>query len=98
MRNMKLRCPVLRGIWPVMRASALGIGTPSFANAQSKGPIRNDDGPFGGRKMSGSGRQLGSEGLETVRHTKLATIDPTANAPDFRWFPYKDEEAFPGTH
>ena len=48
--------------------------------------------------MSGSGRQLGSKGLETVRHTKLTTIDPTANAPDFWWFPYKDEEAFPGIH
>ncbi len=40
MRNRKLRCRVLRGIWSVMLALALGIGTTSMANAQSKGPIR----------------------------------------------------------
>lgn len=83
-------------------ASDAGLSTgywhPSFVNAQSKDPTRNDAGLFGGRKMSGSGRQLGSKGLETVRHTKLTTIDPTANSPDFWWFPYKDEEAFPGIH
>ncbi len=40
MRNRKLRCRVLRGIWSVMLALALGIGTTSIANAQSKGTIR----------------------------------------------------------
>jgi len=40
MRNRKLRYRVLRGIWSVMLALALGIGTTSMANAQSKGPIR----------------------------------------------------------
>jgi betaine-aldehyde dehydrogenase len=56
--------------------------------------LDNDAGPFGGRKMSGTGRQLGAEGLETFRHTKLVMIDPAASAHDFWWFPYSDAEAW----
>jgi betaine-aldehyde dehydrogenase len=58
--------------------------------------LDNDAGPFGGRKMSGIGRQLGSEGLDSFRHTKLAMIDPQCADQDFWWFPYKDDEACPG--
>lgn len=57
--------------------------------------LDNDAGPFGGRKMTGQGRQLGAEGLETFRHTKFVMMDPEAAEQDFWWFPYKDEEACP---
>nr|WP_263422389.1 aldehyde dehydrogenase family protein [Arthrobacter sp. StoSoilB5] len=60
--------------------------------------LDNDAGPFGGRKMSGIGRQLGAEGLDTFRHTKLVMIDPAATSHDFWWFPYQDDEAWKGAN
>jgi acyl-CoA reductase-like NAD-dependent aldehyde dehydrogenase len=58
--------------------------------------LDNDAGPFGGRKLSGTGRQLGAEGLDQFRHTKLVMVDPAADTQDFWWFPYPDEESYPG--
>ena len=58
--------------------------------------LDNDAGPFGGNKMSGLGRELGSEGLDSFRSSKLVMIDPAADKQDFWWFPYSDEEAYPG--
>ena len=59
--------------------------------------LDNDAGPFGGTKMSGDGRQLGQEGLDQFRKNKLVMIDPHANRQQFWWFPYKDEESYPGS-
>ena len=56
--------------------------------------LDNDAGPFGGTKMSGMGRQLGPEGLETFRKTKMVWLDPNCGSQDFWWFPYDDKESF----
>lgn len=58
--------------------------------------LDNDAGPFGGTKISGLGRQLGTEGLETFRQTKTVMIDPDCARQDFWWFPYPDDEMYPG--
>jgi betaine-aldehyde dehydrogenase len=56
--------------------------------------LDNDALPFGGRKLTGTGRQLGPEGLNQFQNTKFVMIDPKASNQDFWWFPYKAEEAF----
>lgn len=56
--------------------------------------LDNDAGPFGGTKMSGMGRQLGPEGLETFRKTKFVWLDPNCGSQDFWWFPYADAESW----
>jgi betaine-aldehyde dehydrogenase len=53
----------------------------------------NDCVPFGGRKLTGTGRELGGEGLEQFRRSKMVMIAPTAKA-DPEWFPYPDADAF----
>ena len=55
----------------------------------------NDCVPFGGRKMTGTGRELGMEGLEQFRRSKMVMIAPRAEA-DAEWFPYPDADAFSG--
>lgn len=59
--------------------------------------LDNDALPFGGRKLSGNGRQLGPEGLSQFQNTKFVMIDPAAGKQDFWWFPYAREESYPGT-
>jgi betaine-aldehyde dehydrogenase len=54
----------------------------------------NDCVPFGGRKLTGMGRELGAEGLEQFRRSKMVMIAPRAEA-DPEWFPYPDADAFP---
>ncbi|MEM7731543.1 MAG: aldehyde dehydrogenase family protein [Pseudomonadota bacterium] len=58
--------------------------------------LDNDAGPFGGSKLSGMGRQLGPDGVDTFRETKMIMIDPDCAPQDFWWFPYQDAESFPG--
>lgn len=55
----------------------------------------NDCVPFGGRKMTGTGRELGAEGLEQFRRAKMVMIAPQA-LDDAEWFPYPDAESFGG--
>jgi len=51
--------------------------------------IDNDALPFGGWKASGLGRELGRQGLDAFRRSKMVVIDhkPTIQG---RWYPYPD--------
>lgn len=53
----------------------------------------SDAAPFGGRKLSGTGSQLGTEGLEQFRHSKMVMIDPNCSEHEW-WYPYKDSAMF----
>ena len=58
--------------------------------------LDNDAGPFGGRKLSGTGRQLGAEGLDTFRHTKFVMIDPVARRRGLLVVPLQRRRGLPG--
>lgn len=47
----------------------------------------NYAGPFGGMKMTGGGRELGEEGLDSFRETKHVHWDFSEDAKDW-WYPY----------
>ena len=47
----------------------------------------NDAGPFGGMKRSGSGRELGQEGLDAFQETKHVHIETKLEVKDW-WYPY----------
>lgn len=85
-------CLYTRDMAETMRAADELQGGMVWINAPL---LDNDAGPFGGTKMSGMGRQLGPEGLETFRQTKFVWIDPFCGTQDFWWFPYQDDEAYP---
>jgi betaine-aldehyde dehydrogenase len=60
-------------------------------------PLNDNDAiPFGGRKLTGTGRELGAEGLELFRNSKMVMIAPTAEA-DPEWFPYPDDDTYEAT-
>jgi hypothetical protein len=39
---------------------------------------------------------LGAEGRDQFQHAKFTMVDHENKAGDFWWFPYQDEEAYPG--
>ncbi|MCB2137222.1 MAG: aldehyde dehydrogenase [Rhodobacteraceae bacterium] len=52
--------------------------------------IDNDALPFGGWKASGLGRELGRQGLDAFRRTKMVIIDHKPVKQDW-WYPYPDD-------
>lgn len=52
--------------------------------------IDNDALPFGGWKASGLGRELGRQGLDAFRRSKMVIIDHKPVRQDW-WYPYPDE-------
>lgn len=53
----------------------------------------NDAVPFGGRKMTGKGRELGAEGLDQFRSSKMVMIAPELML-DPEWLACPEDEAF----
>lgn len=52
--------------------------------------IDNDALPFGGWKASGLGRELGRQGLDAFRRSKMVILDHNPVLQDW-WYPYPDE-------
>lgn len=57
--------------------------------------IDNDALPFGGWKMSGLGRELGRQGLDAFRQTKMVIIDHKPKIHDW-WYPYDNHWFYSG--
>ncbi len=58
--------------------------------------IDNDALPFGGWKLSGVGRELGRQGLDAFRQSKMVIIDAAPSVQDW-WYPYPDDWFYDGT-
>jgi acyl-CoA reductase-like NAD-dependent aldehyde dehydrogenase len=56
--------------------------------------IDNDALPFGGRKLSGLGRELGRQGLNAFRQSKMVVIDHEPKIQGW-WYPYPDNVFHP---
>jgi acyl-CoA reductase-like NAD-dependent aldehyde dehydrogenase len=57
--------------------------------------IDNDALPFGGWKMSGLGRELGRQGLDAFRRSKMVIIDHAPTIQDW-WYPYPQDWFYKG--
>lgn len=57
--------------------------------------IDNDALPFGGWKMSGLGRELGRQGLDAFRRSKMVVIDHEPTVQDW-WYPYPKDWFYKG--
>jgi acyl-CoA reductase-like NAD-dependent aldehyde dehydrogenase len=57
----------------------------------------NEAAPFGGMKASGTGRELGSEGLDDFRQSKHVHIDTKMDSKPW-WYPYSEYARYQAEH